>query len=138
MKSKLAYVTLLLLLLYGMLFFCSFVSYKSFTISFVSTEMILCFKIVLFLLNFGDVATCFKPDGMLSSEVGSVGIYLISEHFRGSKKMVCPYWVTVSYIFFFTSSILLSFVAPFAIFINVLFVLYACSIRFIMEIYLLV
>lgn len=43
-----------------------------------------------------DVISSFEPDGLLGSEVGSVGIYITSEHFRGSKKMVCPYWVTVS------------------------------------------
>ena len=38
----------------------------------------------------------FRPNGMLSSGPAEVGIYLISEKYKGSNKMVIPYWISVS------------------------------------------
>ena len=41
------------------------------------------------------ISKSFRPKGMLSSGPAEVGIYLISEKYKGSNKMVIPYWITV-------------------------------------------
>jgi len=42
-----------------------------------------------------EVASCFHPRGMLGSETAEVGIYLLREKYKGSEKLIVPYWVCV-------------------------------------------
>jgi hypothetical protein len=43
-----------------------------------------------------EFAKCFKPDGMLSSQVLDFGLSLLREKFKGSNKLIIPYWLCVS------------------------------------------
>jgi hypothetical protein len=47
-----------------------------------------------------DIASSFRPGGSLSNTAAMVGIYLISEKFAESKKLVVLYWITLSLYFF--------------------------------------
>jgi hypothetical protein len=50
-----------------------------------------------------DFANCFKPDGMLASQVLEFGLFLLREKYKDSNKLIIPYWVCVSsnHFFFF-------------------------------------
>ena len=48
-----------------------------------------------------DIARVFRPDGVLGTEVASVGIYILSKRYKESEKLVVPYWITVSFFLYF-------------------------------------
>ena len=73
-----------------------------------------------------DIAKAFRPDGMLGTEVESIGIYILSERYKEYEKLVVPYWITVS-LFLYILIFCLSFFACYFIFVSVPFV-YACFI----------
>jgi hypothetical protein len=43
-----------------------------------------------------DVSESFNLRGMLSSTVAEIGIHLMREKYKGTSKLIVPFWVCVS------------------------------------------
>lgn len=128
------------------LFFCLFCTSLKIKLLFSLVLIIILFYLsffrneVMFKNEFCDttvwhISRSFRPGGMLSSGPAEVGIYLISEKYKGSNKLVIPFWITVSCLFSFRFC-LFSFLFFLPTFIHVCFLLFS-RLRFIVEILVL-